>query len=90
MNICASQECSALRSQKKASDPLELSLQMVMSYHVGSGSCTQVLWKSSQLSSTYFCFFPERALLFKPRVGLQSILVSNISSFVSDSQMLGL
>ena len=36
--------------QKKALDPLELQLQMVVSLHVGSGNLTQVLWKNSQCS----------------------------------------
>ena len=37
-------------SRKKASDPMELKFQMVVSHHVGAENCTQALWKSSQHS----------------------------------------
>jgi hypothetical protein len=38
------------RDQKRALDPLELKIQLVMSNHVDAGSQIQVLWKSSQYS----------------------------------------
>ena len=38
----------ALGIQKRASDLLELELQMVVSLYVGAGNSTQVLWKNSQ------------------------------------------
>ena len=34
----------------RVSDSLELDLQTVISYHMGSGNQSQVLWKSSQFS----------------------------------------
>lgn len=40
----------ALRGQKKASDPLKLEFQVVMSYCMGAGNLSWVLWKSSQYS----------------------------------------
>lgn len=36
------------RGQKRNPNPLQLELQIFVSYHVGSGNQTQVLWKSSQ------------------------------------------
>jgi hypothetical protein len=42
--------CGAHTSQKRASDPLEPELEMVVSYCVGSRNHTWVLWKSSQCS----------------------------------------
>lgn len=42
---CMSNAC---RSQKRASDHLDLEFQMVMSHCVGAGNQTQVLGKSSQ------------------------------------------
>ena len=42
--------CSILRSQKRASDLLELELQMVVSLHMGAGNQIHVLWKGSQCS----------------------------------------
>lgn len=47
MNVYASCACSALRHQKRAMDPLELVLEMVVS-HVGARDRTQLLWKSGQ------------------------------------------
>lgn len=38
----------AYGGQKKASDPLELELQMKKSYHVGCGNLTWVLYKSGK------------------------------------------
>lgn len=36
-----------LRGQNKVSDPLDLELQVIMSYYVGTGNQTLVLCKSS-------------------------------------------
>jgi hypothetical protein len=41
---------STHRGQKKVMDPLELELQVVVSYHVGAENQTQVLQKSNQSS----------------------------------------
>jgi hypothetical protein len=43
MYICVSCASSAHRDQKKATDFLELELQMVVSHHVGGGNSIQVL-----------------------------------------------
>lgn len=43
---CAPYACSAHGDQKRASDPPELELHMVLSHHVGAGNETLVLWKS--------------------------------------------
>lgn len=40
----------ALRGQKKASDALKLELQVVMSYCMGAGNLSWVLWRSSKYS----------------------------------------
>ena len=40
----------AHEGQKRASDPIELALQMVVSVHVGAWNRTQVLCKISQCS----------------------------------------
>lgn len=37
----------------RALDPLELELQTIDSYYIGTGNWTQVLWKSSQCSHLY-------------------------------------
>ena len=42
--------CSARKGQKMVSDALELELLTVASHHVGAGSQTWFLWKSSQCS----------------------------------------
>lgn len=39
-------------AQKRASDPLELELQMFASHHTGAEKETWVFWKSSHCSST--------------------------------------
>jgi hypothetical protein len=39
------------RDQKRASDPLELELEMVMSHHTGAGNLSDILWESTQCSS---------------------------------------
>lgn len=44
---CTSGAC---RGQKRASDPLELKLRMVVSHQVGAGNRTQVLCKSNKCS----------------------------------------
>jgi hypothetical protein len=36
MYVCAPHACNAHRGQKMATDPLELELQMDVSYHVGA------------------------------------------------------
>lgn len=38
---------SDFKGQKRTLDPLKLELQMVVSYHVGGGNRTQVLWESA-------------------------------------------
>jgi hypothetical protein len=40
----------AHEDQKRASDPLELELQTVVSHHVGSRNQTWVLWRNGQCS----------------------------------------
>lgn len=50
MYACAPHSCSVWRGQKMVSDPLELELQTVMSFQLGAGNRSQVLWKSSQCS----------------------------------------
>lgn len=50
--VCATGVHSAPRSQKEASNHLELELQLVVSFLVGSGTWNQVLSKSSQCSKT--------------------------------------
>jgi hypothetical protein len=42
--------CGFHRSQKKASNPLELKLQTVIIYHAGAENQTLAFWKSSQCS----------------------------------------
>jgi hypothetical protein len=48
--VGASHACLVLQRLGKASDPLELELQMVVSCHRVSGNQTRVLWKSCQCS----------------------------------------
>lgn len=45
---------------KRALDPMQLSLQMVLGYHVATGSCTQVLYKNkgSELLAIWEFSFP--------------------------------
>lgn len=43
VNVCISQ-----KGQKRAADPLELELEMVVSRHVGDGDPTWMVWESSQ------------------------------------------
>lgn len=52
LSVCLYITCMscACRGQEKALDPLELVLQMVGRYHVGTGNQTQVSWKSGQRS----------------------------------------
>lgn len=45
MYVCVLCECSAYGSQKRASDTLEIELQMVMRYFVGTRNQIYVLWK---------------------------------------------
>jgi hypothetical protein len=40
MSVCASCACVAARGQERASDALELELQMVVNHPVGAGSQT--------------------------------------------------
>ena len=40
----------ACEGQKRASNLLELEIQIVVSHHVGVGNRTQVIWRSSQYS----------------------------------------
>lgn len=47
MGSCAMPMPGTLRGQKLALDPLELELQVIISYHVGTGNQTLVLCKSS-------------------------------------------
>lgn len=49
--VCApSAMPSSHEGQKKESDPLELELQMVLSFDMGDGNQISVLWKRSQFS----------------------------------------
>ena len=48
MYVCALHVYSTHRNQKRASDPLELELQTVMSCPTRARNWTEVLWKSSQ------------------------------------------
>ena len=41
---------NALRGQKRALEPLELELWMVVSYHGGAGNGTQIIPKNSKYS----------------------------------------
>lgn len=50
MYVCSLCACRAWGSQKRALGPLDLPLEMVVSYQVGDGSQTKVLWNSSQCS----------------------------------------
>lgn len=50
--VCASHSCSALRGQRRASNPLELWLKNAVSCHEGARNGIWVLPKSSQLSQT--------------------------------------
>ena len=43
--LCQHTMCMHYGGQKKALDPLGLELQTVVSYHVGAGNPTQILWK---------------------------------------------
>jgi hypothetical protein len=63
MCVCATFTHDAHRGQKRALDPLDLDLQMVVSQHVGAAHTPWVLWKGSQcseslrhLSSVHFIF----------------------------------
>ena len=50
---------NALRGQKRALEPLELELWMVVSYHGGAGNGTQIIPKNSKYSyllSQLSCF----------------------------------
>jgi hypothetical protein len=38
LHVCAACVCSTYRGQKRALDPLELELQMVVSHHVCAGN----------------------------------------------------
>lgn len=42
--------CHAHRVQKRALAPLELKSQIAVSYHMGTGNQTQVMWKNSHCS----------------------------------------
>lgn len=62
--VCATFTHDAHRGQKRALDPLDLDLQMVVSHHVHAANLLWVLWKSSQcselrnhLSSFHFIVF---------------------------------
>lgn len=48
MNFCSLCARGAGGGQKTASEFPELELQMFVSYHVGVGNRTQVLWESNQ------------------------------------------
>ena len=50
LHVCTPHACSAHGSQKRASNLLEFKLLLVMSYCVGTGNPTWVLWKRSQCS----------------------------------------
>lgn len=47
MSVGVMPACISVYHQKRASDSLELELQMIVSCHVGAGNQTLVLWKSS-------------------------------------------
>lgn len=49
-SVCAPHACSELRGQKRALEPLDLKLQMVMSHRVDARTQTWVFWESSQCS----------------------------------------
>ena len=64
MCVCATFTHDAHRGQKRALDPLDLDLQMVVSQHVGAAHTPWVLWKGSQssvslnhLSGFHFIFY---------------------------------
>ena len=56
--LCITWLSCGCNSQKMASEPLELELQMVVvSLCVDSGNWTHILWKSCQCSQLLSCFF---------------------------------
>lgn len=52
LHVCMHTTCvpGVYRGQNKASDTVELELEMVANYHVATGTQTQVLWKSNKFS----------------------------------------
>lgn len=46
--LCTASMPSTLEGQKRAFDPLELDLMMVVIHHIGPGFISRVLWKRSQ------------------------------------------
>ena len=50
--LCTVGVPGACSSQKRAADFLDLELEMFVSCHVDAGKSNQVLWKSSQCSSS--------------------------------------
>lgn len=46
IDVCVPGVCSASGGQKQASDPLELEIEIVVSYHVGAGD----LWEPTEVS----------------------------------------
>lgn len=56
--ICVLQACGAHGSQKRASDLMELELQVVVSCHVGAGHQTWVLYRSTVLSTAELLLQP--------------------------------
>ena len=58
MYVCAPLMCPVHSGQKKVSDPLELGLQMVVSYWVGAGNQTWVLLTTMpSLQPHFFCVY---------------------------------
>jgi hypothetical protein len=68
---------SALGGQKRSSDTLEPELQMVVSYHVGAGGWTQVLWESNK----WFLLFSLQLLLLLFKENFESIHSYNYCIF---------
>lgn len=56
---------SAFGGQKRASDPLELKLQMVVRHYVGAGNWTLVHCKSSNCSWSVSCLFIQILHFYK-------------------------
>jgi hypothetical protein len=42
--------CTVPKEAKRGGQVLKLELQIVINYHVGTGTQTEILWKSSQCS----------------------------------------
>jgi hypothetical protein len=92
MYLCAACTCSAFRIQKRASDPLELEFQTVVSTRVMLGMFC--LFVCLFVFCFCFCFFRDRVSLYSPGCpGTHSVDQAGFklrNSPASASQVLGL